>query len=34
MSYLSPYASTIIDEVAGIHFYNEQDEADYQTEQK
>lgn len=26
------YASTIIDEVAGIHFYNEQDEADYQTE--
>ncbi len=26
------YASTIIDEVAGIHFYNEQDEVDYQTE--
>lgn len=26
------YASTIIDEVAGIHFYNVQDEADYQTE--
>lgn len=25
-------ASTIIDEVAGIHFYNVQDEADYQTE--
>ncbi|MDT3987968.1 D-ornithine--citrate ligase SfaD, partial [Staphylococcus aureus] len=26
------YASTIIDEVTGIHFYNEQDEVDYQTE--
>ncbi|HHC6232308.1 TPA: D-ornithine--citrate ligase SfaD [Staphylococcus aureus] len=25
-------SSTIIDEVAGIHFYNEQDEVDYQTE--